>query len=421
VEKDQLFERLWNGTAPMEEWTASVAGGAIKQITDSIISIHTSYLFGNVTAIRTDEGLVLIDTGSRETASQTFAALRKWDDSPIHTVIYTHGHIDHTWGARLLEQEADEKGRARPRIIAHRNVHYRLDRYDTTQALNSIVMGRQFNQPGYAFPDAHRRPDEVYDDTLSLTIGGERIELFHGRGETDDASFVWVPVQRVLVSGDFVIWVFPNAGNPRKVQRYAPDWAAALRKMQALKPAALVPGHGPAVIGEERAERVLRDGAEVLEHLTTKTLELMNKGCSLDEILHSVSVPAEYLKKPYLLPKYDDPEFVVHNIYHLFAGWFDGDPAHLKPAKTTELAAELASLVGGADKLAQRAAVLAESGQTRLAAHLAQFAGTAAPQDKTIQAIRASVFERCGAAETSLIGKALFAVYQREAMAQSSS
>jgi alkyl sulfatase BDS1-like metallo-beta-lactamase superfamily hydrolase len=281
-------------------------------------------------------------------------------------------------------------------------------------------MGRQFNQPDFTFPADHRRPDTVYDDTLSLTIGNERIDLIHGRGETDDATFVWLPQKRVLVSGDFVIWVFPNAGNPRKVQRYAPDWAAALRKMQALRPVVLVPGHGPAVFGEERAEQVLRDGAEVLEHLTTKTLELMNRGRSLDEILHSVSAPTEYLKKPYLLPKYDDPEFVVRNIYHLFAGWFDGDPAHIKPAKNTELAIELASLAGGADKLAQRAAALAESGQTRLAAHLAQCAATAAPQDKTIQAIRASVFERCGAAETSLIGKALFAIYQREAKAQSS-
>ena len=60
-----------------------------------------------------------------------------------------------------------------------------------------------------------------------MRVGGVEIELIHGRGETDDATFVWLPQARVLVSGDFVIWVFPNAGNPRKVQRYAPDWAAA--------------------------------------------------------------------------------------------------------------------------------------------------------------------------------------------------
>lgn len=419
MEQDQLFERLWMGAAAMEEWTAAVSGGSARSITGSVIAIHTGYLFGNATAVRTDAGLVLVDTGNRETASQTLAALRRWGESPVHTVIYTHGHIDHTWGARLLDQEADARGIARPRIIAHRNVLYRFDRYDATHGLNSLVMGRQFNQPGYTFPEGHRRPDEVYDDVLALRVGGMRIELFHGRGETDDATCVWLPEQRVLASGDFVIWVFPNAGNPRKVQRFGPDWAATLRRMQALTPEVLIPGHGPVVFGEARAAQVLGDGAEVLESLTGQTLERMNKGSSLDEILHAVSAPAALLAKPYLLPKYDDPEFVVRNIWHLYAGWFDGNPAHLKPAPATELAAELAALAGGADKLAQRAAVLAEGGRTRLAAHLAELAGTAAPQDSAIQATRASVYERCAEAETSLIGKAIFAVYQREAKAQS--
>jgi alkyl sulfatase BDS1-like metallo-beta-lactamase superfamily hydrolase len=300
-------------------------------------------------------------------------------------------------------------------------VLYRFDRYDVTHGLNSLVMGPQFNQPGYVFPQGHRRPDEVYDDGLALTVGGVRIELFHGRGETDDATFVWLPEQRVLASGDFVIWVFPNAGNPRKVQRFAPDWAAALRSMQALKPQTLIPGHGPVVFGEARAAQVLGDGAEVMESLTVQTLELMNAGRSLSEILHAFSVPAELLTKPYLLPKYDDPEFVVRGIWHLYAGWFDGNPAHLKPAPASELAVELASLAGGAEKLAERATLLAKGGRTRLAAHLAELAGTASPQDKAIQAARADVYDRCVAAETSLIGKAIFAVYQREAKARSAS
>jgi hypothetical protein len=58
---------------------------------------------------------------------------------------------------------------------------------------------------------------------------------------------------------------------------------------------------------------------------------------------------------------------------------------------------------------------LAEAGQTRLAAHLVELASNAAPADKAIQSARAAVYTRCIAAETSLIGKAIFAVYQREA------
>jgi alkyl sulfatase BDS1-like metallo-beta-lactamase superfamily hydrolase len=419
MEQDQLFERLWNGEAAMEEWTATVSGGAAKAITDDVIAIHTGYLFGNATAIGTNDGLVLVDTGSRETASQTLTTLRHWDNAPVHTIVYTHGHIDHTWGARLLDQEADARGIARPRIIAHRNVLHRFERYDATHGLNSLVMGRQFNQPGYTFPDNHRRPDQVYDDTLGITVGGIRIELAHGRGETDDATFVWLPEKRILISGDFVIWVFPNAGNPRKVQRYAPDWAAALRRMQGLVPAVLIPGHGPVVFGQERAAKILGDGTELLESLVAQTVALMNNGASLDQVLHTVSAPQSLLAKPYLLPKYDDPEFVVRNIWHLYAGWFDGNPAHLKPAQSVELADEIAALAGGAEKLAGRATALLEAGQTRLAAHLIELASTASPESVAIQAVRAKVYARCAEAETSLIGKAIFAVYQREAQARS--
>jgi alkyl sulfatase BDS1-like metallo-beta-lactamase superfamily hydrolase len=110
--------------------------------------------------------------------------------------------------------------------------------------------------------------------------------------------------------------------------------------------------------------------------------------------------------------------FVVRTIWHLYAGWFDGDPAHLKPAPASELSREIAALAGGADTLARRAASLVEQGQTRLAAHLIEFASNASPDSAAIQAVRAQVYARCAAAETSLIGKAIFAVYQREAVAR---
>jgi alkyl sulfatase BDS1-like metallo-beta-lactamase superfamily hydrolase len=190
--------------------------------------------------------------------------------------------------------------------------------------------------------------------------------------------------------------------------------------MQGLAPAVLIPGHGPVVFGEARAAQLLSDGAAVLESLVTQTTALMNQGASLDQILHAVSVPQSLFAKPYLLPKYDDPEFVVRSIWHLYAGWFDGNPAHLKPAPSAELASEIASLTGGAERLAARAATLAEAGQTRLAAHLIEFAGGASPTSTEIQAARAKVYAQCVAAETSLIGKALFSVYLRDAKARSS-
>jgi alkyl sulfatase BDS1-like metallo-beta-lactamase superfamily hydrolase len=419
VEQDQLFERLWSGGAPMEDWTQAVSHGAITEIADNIITVHSTYFCGSVTAMRTAAGLVLIDTANAALAAQTLAAIRRWDDTKVHTVIYTHGHIDHTGGMAVIDAEADARGVNRPRIVAHRDVRRRLERYRMTQGFNSIVQGQQFNYPNYTYPVGQRQPDEVYDDTLSLMIGGERLDLIHGRGETDDATFVWLPERCVLATGDFVIWMFPNAGNPRKVQRYAAEWAATLRRMQALKPEILIPGHGPVLFGAARAEQVLDDGATLLESLVEQTLALMNRGCTLDEVLRGVSAPAELLAKPWLRPKYDDPEFVVRAIWHLYGGWFDGNPSHLKPSPTTELSAELAALAGGAEHLAKRAAALAEGGRTRLAAHLAEFAARAAPGDKAIQATWGMVLEGCMERETSLMGRAFLAAYQRDAKARS--
>lgn len=419
MSQDALFERLWDGSAQLEDWTEAVAHGAITTVADTIISVHTTYFCGSVTAIRTSQGLVLIDTAKPDTARRTLEVIRGWDDGPIHTVIFTHGHIDHTSGIAVIDEEADARGWPRPRIVAHRNVARRMQRYQDTHGFNSIAQGQQFNAPDYVYPIGQRRPDEVYDDTLALTIGGERIELIHGRGETDDATFVWLPERRVLASGDFVIWVFPNAGNPRKVQRYAAEWAAALRRMEHLKPAVLIPGHGPVVFGEERVAQMLGDGAGALEHLVREALALINKGATLDEVLHAVEVPAATLAKPYLRPKYDDPEFLVRAVYHLYGGWFDGNAAHLKPARATDLARELADLAGGAARLAQRAAALSDSGQSRLAVELVELAGTAAPDDGRIQAVRATVLQKAIDRESSLMGKAFLAVYQRDAARRS--
>lgn len=410
-----LFERLWSGTAEMEEWTAAVSAGAITPISANIITVHSTYFCGSVTAIRTADGLVLIDTAGAAFAKRTLDVIRTWDKSRIHTVIFTHGHVDHTSGITGIDQEADANGVPRPRIVAHRNTRRRMERYVATHGYNSIVQAQQFNTPGYVYPIGQRLSDQVYDDALTLTIGDEELRLFHGRGETDDATYVWLPKHRVLASGDFVIWVFPNAGNPRKVQRYAADWAVALRQMEALQPHILIPGHGPVVFGEGRAAQMLREGAEALEHLTGEVLRLMNNGATLDQVLHAVKVPSKYLERPYLRPKYDDPEFLVRAAYHFYGGWFDGNPAHLKPAKEADLATEIAALVGGVDRLADRAAALATAGQTRLAAHLIEFASSAAPADRHVQAIRAEVLQRCIDSEPSLMAKAFYGVYQRDA------
>src|ERR1700722_6921459 len=123
----------------------------------------------------------------------------------------------------------------------------------------------------------------------------------------------------------------------------------------------LLPGHGFPVIGADRIRTALTDTAELLETIVEQVLELMNSGARLDEILHTVEVPSHLLERPYLAPVYDEPEFIVRNLWRLYGGWYDGDPSNLKPAPQQKLAAELASLAGGAGALAERALALANT------------------------------------------------------------
>ena len=181
-------------------------------------------------------------------------------------------------------------------------------------------------------------PDVTYRDELTVEAAGTAIRLIHARGETDDHTWAWLPEQRVACVGDLFIWNFPNAGNPQKVQRYPEDWAAALRSIIEREPELLLPAHGLPIAGRERIARVLDVAATALEALVRDVLAMMNGGASLDEIIHTVRVDDAVLQLPYMRPLYDEPEFVIRNVWRRYGGWWDADPANLKPAPRAALA-----------------------------------------------------------------------------------
>ena len=171
------------------------------------------------------------------------------------------------------------------RVVAHEKVPERFDRYRLTAGYNAVINQRQFQVEGLQWPTDYRYPDETYSDTHTFEAGGERFELTHAKGETDDHTWTWVPSRRVLCCGDLFIWATPNAGNPQKVPRYPRDWSKALREMAALGAEVMLPGHGLPVVGAERVRAALEDTAALLESICDQTFELMNRGLPLDQVL----------------------------------------------------------------------------------------------------------------------------------------
>ena len=419
-------DRLWRGEIDIVS-LHPVGGylGGLAEVTDTVAFLPS---FANVSAFSTADGLVLVDTGSSFVAEAVHDTLRRWSALRLHTAVYSHGHIDHVFGVPVWEAEAAARGWPAPEVVAHRALPARFDRYIATAGYNEVVNQRQFGVPGLRWPTEYRYPDRTYAERLDIEVGGTGFELHHARGETDDHTWTWVPSARVLCCGDLFIWASPNAGNPQKVQRYPREWAAALREMVALEPEALLPGHGLPVMGADRVRQALSDTAELLESLVDQTLALMNAGARLDEVLHAVRPPTTLADRPYLQPVYDEPEFVVRNVGRLYGGWWDGNPASLKPARESALAAEIATLAGGATTLAARAeALAAEAGgddgpvgddAMRLACHLAELASLAHPQDAGVQRVRATVFGAAAGRATSTMAKGVFNWAARESTAR---
>ena len=147
------------------------------------------------------------------------------------------------------------------------------------------------------------------------------------------------------------------------------------------------------------------------------TVTVLNGGAKLDEIVHTVRVPDETLAKPYLRPLYDEPEFVVRGVWRQFGGWWDGAASRLKPAPDAEVGAAVAELAGGTSALLARARAESEAGNLRLACHLVDFAGWAAPDDPDVHETRAAIYMARRKHESSLMSKGIFAAAARESEA----
>ena len=412
-------DRLWSGEASttQAEFHPFAGPRLLEELAPGVAFFKA---FVNVTAVKTGEGLVLVDTGSFHPAAHklSFDAVRGWNGERVHTAVYTHGHVDHAYGLPPFLAEARGRGWQPPRIVGHDNILPRMQRYVRTAGYNSIINTRQFGV-ATQWPVEFQAPTDTYSDTLEFAVGGARFQLHHAKGETDDHTWVFLPETKTLCTGDLFIWAAPNAGNPQKVQRYAVEWAAALRAMAALGPELLLPGHGLPIAGAARVQAALLDTAAYLESLVNQTLERLNAGETLYEILDAVRPPPELAAKPYLKPVYDEPEFIVRNLWRCFGGWHSGVPSELKPAPRRELGRELAALAGGIERLLERSHALLAAGDARLAAHLVDWAADAEPASREVHAARAAVYRALMTAASSTMSRGIYGAAARESEAKS--
>jgi len=386
----------------------------LSELADGVAIVES---FSHSIAVDTGAGLVVFDTSVEAKGPAVVESLRTWRSDPVDSIVYTHGHLDHVGGSGAFAADAESHGHGPIQVVGHEHVAPRFARYRNTSGYNRVINLRQFGGAATDMAKATERPflpesvldvDLSYQDDLTLDIGDTRFEMNHCLGETDDHTWTWIPKHKMITAGDQFIWMFPNCGNPQKVQRYPLEWATSLREMAKKEAELFVPSHGLPIAGVDRIRTCLITVAETLENLVTDVIDAMNTGAVLDDIVHSVRVPAEVLEIPYLRPMYDEPEFVVRNIWRLYGGWWDGNPARLKPPLDRVVGNEIVDMVGDIQLVIDRAVQRSSDGDHRLACQLIEFATAAEPESHAVHHARIEIYRARRAVETSLMAKGIF-------------
>ena len=249
----------------------------LQQVTDQVyavvgsLGIRNPENYGNNATfgfIVTKLGVVLIDAGATwKGAAKIHDVIKRVTDKPVIYVINTGGQ-DHRWlgneyfkklGATIIASAKaveDQKARLQDQFFQLNN-QVGLKAVEGTKAV-------------YA--------DETFDTAKTLSVGGIKIEIhFAGPAHTPGDSFVWLPEQKVMFTGDIVfterlLGILDHSNSK--------GWVSAFEAMAAYQPTFIVPGHGhPTTLDKARA-----DSYDYLKFIRKAVSQFMDNGGDIADI-----------------------------------------------------------------------------------------------------------------------------------------
>jgi cyclase len=227
---------------------------------------------GNVAVQIGEDGVVLVDTGSARMVQKLFAAIRTLSPKPIHTIVNTHLHADHTGGNQALIK-LGAGGPQAPRVMAQENVFNRM---------MAAAVAADSGIPAAALP-----MNAYFTPTRDFFLNGEAIVLHHvPAAHTDGDTLVHFRGSDVVSTGDvFTPDLYPvidleNGGSVNG------EIAALNRILEVTVPAKFQEGGTYVIPGHGR----ICDEAEVVEYRDMVTIirdrvaDLVKKGLTLQQV-----------------------------------------------------------------------------------------------------------------------------------------
>jgi len=304
----------------------------IKPVADGVyaaISKPAYKLNCNAAIILIDDSVLVVDAHSKPSAARALIEqIKKLTPKPVKYVVNTHFHWDHyqgnqaypsSWpaGVEIISSEATRANIQRlgiprvkneivimPQEIA--NLKKELEKASTTEQKNSIQENIRQAEAYLAELKLMQitLPTLTFDHSLILHRNSRIVEiLWLGRAHTDGDAFVFLPKEKVLVTGDAL-----HSWTPFMGDSYPYDWIQTLDAAEKLDFDSVIGGHGDVIHGKQKFEL----WKQYLQDLMNRTSTVYSEGGSLEEAKKSVS---DFLTKKYT-DKFNPgfPRSVIGNI-----------------------------------------------------------------------------------------------------------
>jgi len=228
-----------------------------KTVTFSQLSEHawayTAEGDPNTGIIIGDDAVLVADTQATPAmAADVIRRIREVTDKPIKYVVLTHYHAVRVLGASAYEPQ---------QVIASRDTYDLIVERGEADKASEIGRFPRLFRNVETVPQGLTWPTITFEKKLTLWLGKLEVQLLQlGRGHTKGDTVIWLPQERTLLSGDLVEFdATPYAGDA-----YFKDWPQTLENVAALKPLALVPGRGPALVGEQEVASGLKSTGQFI-------------------------------------------------------------------------------------------------------------------------------------------------------------
>lgn len=354
------------------------------------VTVAYGYTMSNIVMVEGENGVFIFDTGMRvEKAELALAAFRSRTDKPILGVAYSHGHGDHTGGVRAFIPEGSETDIP---LYAHRNALRYLG--DINSPTSAVFRLRAVEQLGLILPDgidgsvgsgggpvismagtvSYLTPTHLFDDEVTINLGGVSVKLFHAPGDLDDGIAAWIEDDGVLLTGDTVVGThtYPILSTPRfEKGRSAEAYIASINHFRDFNADHLIGGHGLPIDGPENVARLIDRTHLVARYIMDETLRQINERRGPEEIAANLRVPAHISGEEEFGDYYHRLSWIVRGVYNKEMGWYSGDTLDLVALAPKAYAEKLIAILGGQSTVLAFSTQAYEDGEFRWAASLA--------------------------------------------------